>query len=65
MPSLSPITKEQGKKIAKACIYSFVSTFVAALLASGSALDKKVFFAALVAAINATLVTVKQAFTEG
>ena len=61
---LSPITKDQFLKIAKAFAYSFVSTFVISLMAQPT-LDKAALYAAAVAGFNAALVTVKQAFTDG
>lgn len=59
------ITKEQWVKVAKALVYAFVSTFLAALVASSSSLSWKVVAAAAVAGVNAVLVTLKQLFTQG
>ena len=65
--SISPVTKEQWIKVAKALGYSFVSTFVATLLIVPdlSSLDQRTLLAAMVAGVNATLVTIKQLFTDG
>jgi len=60
--SISPITKEQALKIVKALAYSFVSTFVVALVASGE-LSRSALAAAAVAGVNAVLVAIKQLFT--
>ena len=67
MLSISPITKAQAVKIAKAIGYAFVSTFVFTLLAKPdfAEFDQRTLIAAGVAGINAVLVTVKQLFTEG
>jgi hypothetical protein len=62
--SISPITKAQAIKIAKAIGYSFVATFIATLLVAPE-LSKAALNGALVAAVNAALVTVKQLFTQG
>lgn len=64
--SISPVTKEQWAKVAKAVGYSFVSTFVATLLIVPdlNSLDQRALLAAIVAGVNASLVTVKQLFTE-
>lgn len=61
---LSPISKDQFTKILKAFTYSFVSTFVISLVAQPT-LDKAALYAAAVAGLNAALVTVKQALTDG
>ncbi len=61
--SISPVTKEQWVKVAKALAYSFVSTFVVTVLASDS-FTKATVLAGAVAGFNAVLVTVKQLFTE-
>jgi hypothetical protein len=61
---LSPITKAQTRKIVKATLYAFVSTFIAAVIASNFDLSKTALVAALVAGINGSLVALKQAFTE-
>lgn len=58
--SISPITKEQGKKILKAAAYAGISALIAAvpaLVASNPVL------LALTPVINVVLVTVKQALT--
>lgn len=61
--SISPITKEQWVKVLKSLAYSFVSTFVVALLASQD-FSKAGLSAAAVAGVNAVLVAVKQLFTS-
>ena len=61
---ISPITKAQAIKIAKAIAYSFVSTFIVALVAQPE-LSKATLVASAVAAVNASLVTIKQLFTQG
>lgn len=60
---LSLPTKNQWVKVAKAVAYSFVSTAVAALIATNYELSKKTLIAVLVAGINGALVVVKQFFT--
>jgi hypothetical protein len=60
---ISPVTKEQAIKIAKALGYAFVSTFVVALMASNE-LSTSAIAAAAVAGVNAVLVAIKQLFTE-
>ena len=66
MLELSPITKDQWKKVVKAAIYSFVAAAIAALFTGGnSSLDKKALIAAATSGVNAAIVTVKQAFTQG
>jgi len=66
MLELSPITKDQWKKVVKAAVYSFVAAAIAALFTGGnSSLDKKALIAAATSGVNAALVTVKQAFTQG
>jgi len=66
MLELSPITKDQWKKVVKAAIYSFVAAAIAALFTGGnSSLDKKAVIAAATSGVNAAIVTVKQAFTQG
>jgi len=64
--SISPVTKAQWIKVAKAVGYSFASTFVATLLIVPdlNSLDQRALLAAIVAGVNAALVTVKQIFTE-
>lgn len=64
--SISPVTKEQWAKVAKAVGYSFVSTFVATLLIVPdlNSLDQRALLAAVVAGVNASLVTIKQLVTE-
>ena len=61
--SISPVTKAQWIKVAKALGYSFVSAFAVSLVASNS-LTKSALTGALVAGVNAVLVTIKQLFTE-
>jgi uncharacterized membrane protein YagU involved in acid resistance len=61
--SISPITKEQWVKVLKSLAYSFVSTFVVALLASQD-FSKAGLSAAAVSGFNAVLVAVKQLFTS-
>lgn len=61
--SISPITKEQWTKVAKALGYAFVSTFVVALVSSNE-FSKAAISAAAVAGFNAVLVAVKQLFTQ-
>lgn len=75
---ISPITKKQWTKVAKALGYSFVSGFVAsiALMAgdfitaaqAGTAAVNSLVYAlvagGVVGGINAVLVTVKQLFTQ-
>jgi hypothetical protein len=66
MLELSPITKDQWKKVVKAAIYSFVAAAIAALFTGGnSSLDKKALIAAATSGVNAAIVTVKQVFTQG
>jgi len=68
MLELSPITKDQWKKVVKAAVYSFVAAAIASLFTGGnvtSSLDKKAIIAAATSGVNAALVTVKQAFTQG
>ena len=60
---LSPITKNQIIKIAKAAAYSFAAALVAGLVATDS-FDRTTLYALLVSALNTAFVTVKQAFTE-
>lgn len=62
--TISPITKAQWLKVAKAIAYSFVSAAIATLLATGLDLSKKTLVAVLVAGINGALVTIKQLFTQ-
>jgi len=61
---ISPVTKAQWIKVAKSLAYSFVSTFVVALLASNE-LSTAAIAAAAVSGLNAVLVTVKQLLTQG
>lgn len=65
MLSISPITKAQAVKIAKAIGYAFVSTFVFTLLANPdlSEISQRTIISAGVAGVNAVLVTIKQLFT--
>lgn len=67
LPSVSPVTKEQYIKVVKAALYAFASTFIATLLASPdvSHIEQRTIISAAVAGVNAVLVLVKQAFTEG
>ncbi len=66
MLELSPITKDQWKKVVKAAVYSFVAAAIASLFTGGnSSLDKKALIAAATSGVNAALVTVRQAFTQG
>lgn len=67
LPTVSPITKAQWTKVAKALGYAFVSTFVATLLVSPdlSQIDQRLLVSAAVAGVNAMLVVIKQLFTEG
>lgn len=64
--SISPVTKAQWVKVLKALGYSFVSTFVATLLIVPDlhSIDERTLLAAMVAGVNAVLVTVKQLFTD-
>lgn len=62
--SISPITKAQAVKIAKALGYAFVSAF-AVSFAANQGFSKAAISAALVAGFNAVLVAIKQLFTEG
>ena len=66
LPSISPVTKDQYKKVVKAAAYAFVSTFIATLLASPdlSQIEQRTIISAAVAGVNAVLVLVKQSFTE-
>ena len=66
LPTISPVTHEQQKKVVKALGYAFVSTFVATLLVTPdvSQIDQRLLVSALVAGINAVLVVIKQLFTE-
>lgn len=61
--SISPVTKEQWVKVAKAAVYSFVSAFIVAFAASDE-ISKASLAAAAIAGVNAVLVTLKQLFTE-
>lgn len=61
----STITKEQWRKVIKAVLYAFVSTFVVTLKMSDYKMDKKTLVAAAVAGVNGVFVTVKQLFTQG
>jgi len=63
---ITPVTKEQFKKVLKALGYAFVSTFIATLLANPSLdqLNERTLVAAAVAGINAVLVYIKMLFTE-
>lgn len=61
---ISPVTKAQWIKVAKALAYSFLSTFIVALLASNE-LSTAALAAAAVSGLNAVLVTVKQLLTQG
>lgn len=61
---ISPVTKAQWIKVAKALAYSFLSTFIVALLASNE-LSTAAIAAAAVSGLNAVLVTVKQLLTQG
>ncbi len=65
LPSVSPVTKEQYKKVVKAAAYAFVSTFIATLLASPDVthIEQRTLISAAVAGVNAVLVLIKQAFT--
>lgn len=67
LPSVSPVTKEQYIKVVKAALYAFASTFIATLLASPdlSQIEQRTIISAAVAGVNAVLVLIKQAFTEG
>lgn len=64
--TISRVTKEQYKKVLKAVLYSFASTFIATLLANPSLdqLNERTVVAAGVAGVNAVLVYIKQLFTE-
>ena len=53
---ITPVTKEQFKKVLKALGYAFVSTFIAT--------NERTLVAAAVAGINAVLVYIKMLFTE-
>lgn len=61
---ISPVTKAQWIKVAKALAYSFLSTFIVALLASNE-FSTAAIAAAAVSGLNAVLVTVKQLLTQG
>lgn len=61
--TISRITKEQWVKVLKATAYSFVSTFIATVVAT-SDFSKAGLYSALVASVNASLVVVKQLFTD-
>lgn len=62
---VSPITREQWTKVAKAAIYSFVSTAFVTWQVSNFEFSKTALTAAAVAGVNAALVAAKQLFTEG
>lgn len=64
---LSTPTKDQLKKVLKASVYAFVSSFVATLLIvpDVSQIDQRAVVSAVVAGVNSVLVLVKQFFTEG
>lgn len=66
LPKVSAVTHEQQKKVVKALGYAFVSTFVTTLLVAPdvSQIDQRVLVSALVAGVNAVLVTIRQLFTE-
>ena len=66
LPQVSPITKAQWTKVAKALGYAFVSTFVTTLLVAPdvSQIDQRVLVSALAPGVNAVLVVIKQLFTE-
>lgn len=63
--SISPITKQQWLKVAKAVGYAFVSTFVFTLLANPdlSEISQRTIISAGVSGVNAVLVVIKQLFT--
>ena len=58
---MSPITKDQLLKIAKAAAYVGVSALISGLIAAIAA--NPLLFGVLTPVINVLLVTVKQAFT--
>lgn len=66
LPKVSPITKAQWTKVAKALGYAFISTFITTLLVAPdvSQIDQRLLVSALVAGVNAVLVTIRQLFTE-
>lgn len=66
LPTISPVTKSQWVKVAKALGYAFVSTFVTTLLIVPDVtnIDQRALLSALVAGINAVLVLIKQVFTD-
>ena len=65
-PKPSKVTQDQWVKVVKALGYAFVSTFVTTLLVSPdvSQIDQRLLVSALVAGVNAVLVTIRQLFTE-
>lgn len=66
LPKISAVTHEQQKKVVKALAYAFVSTFITTLLVAPdiSQIDQRLLVSALVAGVNAVLVTIRQLFTE-
>lgn len=66
---MSPLSSDQWKSVARAALFSFVSTFLAVVLAAGgiqSTYEANVALAgsALVAGINSVLFAVSKLFTE-
>lgn len=67
---MTPLTSDQWKSVARAALFSFVSTFLAVILAAGgiqSTYEANVALAgsALVAGINAVLFGFSKLFVEG
>jgi uncharacterized membrane protein YoaK (UPF0700 family) len=60
--TMSPISKEQWKKVLKAAAYLFVSAVISAVLAAIA--DNPALFGVFTPVVNILLVTVKQLFTE-
>lgn len=59
---MSPITKEQGLKIAKAALYVGVSAVISYLITLIT--DQPELFGPLTPIVNVVLVTLKQVFTD-
>ena len=59
---ISPLTKNQWMAVIKAIVYSFVSTFIVTVVVNPT-LTRAALYAAAVAGVNASLVTIKKLFT--
>lgn len=58
---ISPISKEQGLKVAKAALYVGISAVISYLIAL--TVDQPELFGIYTPIVNVVLVTIKQAFT--